>query len=563
MTKLPLMWTRSPGRVSVGGSALAAAALLLCLDLSADAFAASVQVPDHRSLETRLDRIEQMVDSVDDLTERDRDGLLFRIDEEILALQGELVGLSRSIAKRREDGVTEDTDPNEQLRDRMDRALALSVSRIADLGQRIEVELATYEEFSDSSDTIISRAFVQELRRIRLRHMTAIMDQFEQRVILALPQPTEIRRQLEQGLDLATERLIGQIRLDAMTLEDLRARIATDPSDGALRSALRAVERKQSGNLDAAGRIIALLSRMERDTTELRALQAQQRGLIGAEILDSDVFMSLMDDRLEMAREKLILGAPVWILRLLGFLAVLVAAWLIARGARAIVRRITTHESVELGDLRERTLVSLAYSTVLLVGFVLALSALGVSLVPLLAGLGVASIIVGLALQESLGNLAAGGMILLTRPFDLHDRIRVGNAEGTVKDMSLVATTIASHDNKMLVIPNRQIWSSTITNFTRARIRRIDVEISIPCGSDLASAERLLRRCIEAEDRVLDKPEPLIHFGNVSGSSVSFWVRAWVQTSDVDPVSIAMRRSIAECLRANGIDAGVHITQDA
>lgn len=246
-------------------------------------------------------------------------------------------------------------------------------------------------------------------------------------------------------------------------------------------------------------------------------------------------------------------------LRLLAFVAVLLTAWLIARGARALVRRVTSHRSVELGDLRERTLISLTYSVVLLIGFVLALSAMGVSLVPLLAGLGVASIIVGLALQESLGNLAAGGMILLTRPYDLHDRIRVGNAEGKVKDMSLVATTIAGHDNKMLVIPNRQVWSSTITNFTRASIRRIDVEVSIPYGSDLAAAEHLLRQCIEAEERILNKPAPLIHFGDIPQSKVSFWVRVWVETSDVDAVSLALKRSIVECLRESTSDSGVEI----
>ena len=89
-----------------------------------------------------------------------------------------------------------------------------------------------------------------------------------------------------------------------MTLQDLRRRIAADPTDETLRSALRAVERKQTGNLETVGGVIALLSQMGRNTTELRALQAQQRGLISAEILDSDVFMSLLGDRLQTVRES-------------------------------------------------------------------------------------------------------------------------------------------------------------------------------------------------------------------------------------------------------------------
>jgi len=546
-------------RLVVRPATLAVWGLLLFLTPSHDAYARSPGEAAYASLAVRIDRIEELIASVEDLPEWERDGLLFRVDEEILALHDELAALSRSVPGQPDSAGTHEPAPDEALRSWMDRALSLSALRVSGLGERIAVEAATYDEFSDSSDTIVSKAFVQELRRTRLQHLSSIAGQLNQRSTLGLPEATKIRAQLDETLDLGTERLVGQIRLDAMTLQDLRRRIAADPTDETLRSALRAVERKQTGNLETVGGVIALLSQMGRNTTELRALQAQQRGLINAEILDSDVFMSLMGDRLQTVREKLILSGPVWVLRLLAFVAVLLTAWLIARGARALVRRVTSHRSVALGDLRERTLISLTYSVVLLIGFVLALSAMGVSLVPLLAGLGVASIIVGLALQESLGNLAAGGMILLTRPYDLHDRIRVGNAEGKVKDMSLVATTIAGHDNKILVIPNRQVWSSTITNFTRASIRRIDVEVSIPYGSDLAAAEHLLRQCIEAEERILNKPAPLIHFGDISQSKVSFWVRVWVETSDVDAVSLALKRSIVECLRESTSDSGVEI----
>jgi small conductance mechanosensitive channel len=535
--------------------ALAAAWMVLTLDASA--LAQSPEEVAAGGLDARFDRVAQMIDAVDALPEWDRDGLLFRVDEEILALHDELAKLTETLPQKPEGAAPEGTAPHERLSGWLDRALALSSARIVGLGQRIDTELATYDEFSNATDTIISRAFVQDLRRIRLRHLAAALDQIDSREALGLPAVTEVRRQLEDGLDLAAERLVGQIRLDAMTLEELRRGIAADPAEESLRSALRAVERKQTGNLDTVSGVVALLSRMGRDTTVLRALQAQQRGLIGAEIFDADVFLSLMNDRLEMAREKFVLAGPVWTLRLLAFVSVLIIAWLVARGARELVHRITLHRSVELGDLRERTLVSLAYSAVLLVGVVLALSALGVSLVPLLAGLGVASIIVGLALQESLGNLAAGGMILITRPFDLHDRIRVGNAEGKVKDMSLVATTVASHDNKILVIPNRQVWSSTITNFTRAKVRRVDVEVSIPNDSDLAGVERLLRECIDAEERILNKPSPLVHFGDIGESKIAFWVRGWVQTADVDPVTIALKRSIAERLRETGVESGV------
>lgn len=554
-TKLSCMWSHPLTPRVFRPVFFAVGVLFLSVGYSENEPEQTVEDSGNAAVENRFEQIERMLELVNDIPEWDRDGLLFRVDEELLNLQGELVDLAKS-AQPDGDSLATAASSQELLLGWLDRALALSTSRIAQLGHRIDAELAIYDEFSNSPDTVISQAFVQDLRRIRLRYLTAAVDQFNARAARGLPPATEIRRQLEDSLDLATQRLVGQVRLDAMTLEELRTQIGADPTDESLRSALRAVERKQSGNLDTIGSVIALLTRMDKDAAELRALQVQQRGLIGAEILDTDVFVTLIGDRIAMAREKFILAGPVWILRLLAFVTVLLIAWLVARGVRELVRRITLHRSVELGELRERTLVSLAYSVVLLVGFVLALSALGVSLVPLLAGLGVASIIVGLALQESLGNLASGGMILATRPFDVHDHIRIGNAEGKVKDMSLVATTIASKDNKMLVIPNRQVWSSTIINFTSAKVRRVDVEVSIPNGNDLASAERLLRECIAAEDRILSKPAPLTHFGDIEESATSFWIRAWVKTPDVEAVSIALKRSIAERLRAMGIDAG-------
>lgn len=510
-------------------------------------------------IDERLALISRLRDSVASLPEWDRDGILFRVDEEVLALHRDLKKQAEQvIAEGREVQRVGEQVP--VLWQRLNDALALSADRVAEIGQRIERELADYDQFSQSPETIISRAFVQDLRSVRLRHLTALLDGFKLKEDAGLPQIDSAREVLGEQLELASQRLIGQIRLDAMTLQELRGQIAADPADESVRVAARAVERKHAGNLDALAGLINLRSRAEHDVSELRALQVQQRGLIGSDVLDSAVFARLLADRLDSFREQLILTAPKWTLRLLAFSCVLILAFLLAHGARSLARRVTLHRSVELGDLRERTIVSLTYAIVLLVGFVIALSALGVSLLPLMAGLGVVSIVVGFALQESLGNLAAGGLILLTRPFDLHDRIRIGDAEGKVKNMSLVATTVASRDNTMLVIPNRQIWNSTIVNYTRPRVRRVDVEAAVPCDADLGRAESILRAAITAEERVLEKPEATVELGEFGESAVTFWVRVWVETSDLDAVSAALKRDIAERLRDEGIDSGIQVS---
>lgn len=144
-------------------------------------------------------------------------------------------------------------------------------------------------------------------------------------------------------------------------------------------------------------------------------------------------------------------------------------------------------------------------------------------------------------------------MILVTRPFDLHDQVRIGSADGKVVDMTLVATTIASSDNTMHVIPNRQVWNGTILNFTRAENRRVDIEVSVPHDVDLAEVERLLRTIVVEESRILSDPAAQIQFGDTSESAVTFWVRVWVSTPDHGDVSTAMKRKISQCLKDAGI----------
>jgi len=504
-------------------------------------------------IDQRFQHVDRMLASIPSLAESDRDAMCFRIDEQLLLLQDDLNALANQKV-REMDGLAEGPVYAHALQERLDRALELSEARIDALGERIHEELSAFEKFASSPKAYISQAFVHDLRRVRLRYLEATLDQLESRTALGLPDSIEMRARLESIVDLAGQRLAGQIRLDAMTSEELRSRITADPDDGALREALQAVERKQTGNLDAMRSVITLQSRLQMDTTEYRALQAQQRGLIGAELLDRRVFGNVLRERMKLIRESVLTAGPDLLLRLLAFVVVLLLAWLVARGIRAVVHHVMSRKSVELGDLRERTLVSISFGLTLIVGAVIALSTLGISLGPMLAGLGIVSVVVGFALQESLGNLAAGGMILITRPYDMNDHIRLGSAEGTVKDMSLIATTIASFDNTMLVIPNRQVWNATIMNFTRAAIRRVDVEVSIPSDADFGEVERILRGIIADDDRIRSEPAPLVHFGNMGDSAVSFWVRAWVDTPRYGEVSTALKRGITQRLRKANID---------
>ncbi|NQX89985.1 MAG: mechanosensitive ion channel family protein, partial [Halioglobus sp.] len=185
-----------------------------------------------------------------------------------------------------------------------------------------------------------------------------------------------------------------------------------------------------------------------------------------------------------------------------------------------------------MSTLLKSMLASISGAVVLGVGFLMALSQVGISLGPMLAGLGVAGFIVGFALQDTLGNFAAGGMILIYRPYDVGDVVEVAGAFGSVKKMSLVSTTITTMDNQTLVVPNSKIWGDVIKNVTAQRVRRVDMEFGIGYGDDIEKAEKILQDIIRGHKLVLGSPEPTIKLHSLGDSSINFVVRPWVKTLD-------------------------------
>ncbi len=187
------------------------------------------------------------------------------------------------------------------------------------------------------------------------------------------------------------------------------------------------------------------------------------------------------------------------------------------------------------------------------IGFLIALSQIGISLAPMLAGLGVAGFIIGFALQDTLGNFAAGGMILIYRPFDVDDYIEVAGVDGTVKKMNLVSTTITTPDNQALIIPNSKIWGDVIRNKTGQRVRRVDLEFGISYADSIEHAEEVFRKVLATMPAVLPEPAPNIQVIRHGESSIDFIVRPWVKTEDYWPTYWAMQRAVKLAFDEAGI----------
>ena len=146
---------------------------------------------------------------------------------------------------------------------------------------------------------------------------------------------------------------------------------------------------------------------------------------------------------------------------------------------------------------------------------------------------GIAGFVLGFALQDALGNFAAGAMILAYRPYDVGDLIDcAGGVFGKVSDMNLVSTTILTLDNQTRVVPNGKIWGDVITNVTAQRVRRVDLVFGIAYQDDIPKAETVLASVLKEHPLVLDDPEPMVKVHELGDSSVNFVVRPWCARDD-------------------------------
>jgi small conductance mechanosensitive channel len=180
---------------------------------------------------------------------------------------------------------------------------------------------------------------------------------------------------------------------------------------------------------------------------------------------------------------------------------------------------------------------------------------------------------VGFAVIEpgagALAPLAIGSalMVMVYRPFDVDDYISVAGFEGTVKEMSLVSTTLLTVDNKVLVIPNKKAWGDTIVNFTGEDVRRVDLVFGIGYGDDIQHATNVLMEIAGKHKLVLDEPPVMVHVDELADSSVNLFCRPWVKTQDYWTVHWDLTRQVKERFDAAGISfpfpqRDVHVQSD-
>jgi len=224
-------------------------------------------------------------------------------------------------------------------------------------------------------------------------------------------------------------------------------------------------------------------------------------------------------------------GASLFV-KLLAFITVLFVFRLIAMSIRFLLEKSFASQHISTSRLVREMMLSAASRGIMVAGLLVALSQVGIEIAPLLTGLGIAGFIIGFALQDTLSNFAAGGMILGYRPFDIGDFIETDGVRGIVNNMSLVSTTILTFDNQTLIIPNAKIWGGVIKNITLQTERRVDMEFTTAYSDATEKTLLVLRSIVDENPLVLDTPEALIKLHKLGDYALEFAVRPWVKTDD-------------------------------
>ncbi len=219
---------------------------------------------------------------------------------------------------------------------------------------------------------------------------------------------------------------------------------------------------------------------------------------------------------------------------LMAALGVLLAVWAMMFIAR-MVRRITERglgKIPTISRMLKRFIATTVYWVVFVLGILIVLALFGVNVTPLFAVLGGLSFILGFALQETLGNLASGLMIMVLKPFDTGDYIQVGGSSGFVDEMSVVSTKIRTFDNQIIVVPNSKIWGDVITNVSASEERRVDLVFGIAYSDNAAQAIDVLKDLVAQHALCLKTPEPEVFVGELGDNSVNIFCRPWSKSDD-------------------------------
>jgi len=219
-----------------------------------------------------------------------------------------------------------------------------------------------------------------------------------------------------------------------------------------------------------------------------------------------------------------------WAINIAMALAIFIIGKMVVNTLTKLLRTVLGKSKMD--DILINFVASIFKTILLLFVVIAALDQLGVDTTSLIALLGAAGLAIGLALQSSLQNFASGVMLIIFRPFKAGDFVEVAGTAGVVETISIFSSTLRTGDNREIIIPNGSIYGGTITNYSARETRRVDMVFGIGYDDDIKKAKQMLDDIVNADERVLADPKPVIAVSELADSSVNFVVRPWVKTAD-------------------------------
>ena len=243
--------------------------------------------------------------------------------------------------------------------------------------------------------------------------------------------------------------------------------------------------------------------------------------------------------------------ATDWGIKVIAAVAIFIIGRWVAKGVRRGIRRM-----MEKGDADPIIIGfvgSIVYIAMLAFVVVAALGQLGIQTTSFIAILGAAGLAIGLALQGSLANFAAGFLMIIFRPFKVGDFVEAAGVAGVVKDMQIFTTTMKTGDNKTIIIPNAKISGDNIINYSAEENRRVDMTVGVAYDADLSKVRDVLNDIISKDERILSDPPSKVAVAELADSSVNFIVRVWTKNEDYWGVKFDATETIKNRFDAAGI----------
>jgi len=259
-----------------------------------------------------------------------------------------------------------------------------------------------------------------------------------------------------------------------------------------------------------------------------------------------------MDQSIQDILQMVYGGLATYGINVVGALVIIVVGFMVAGWARRALERALSR-SGKMDATLVRFFGSLVRYAIIAFVIIAALQQFGVEATSLVAVFGAAGLAIGLALQGTLSNVAAGVMLLMFRPFKIGDFVDIGGKTGTVKEVGLFTTELATGDNVKIIMPNGQIWGQAIANFSANPTRRVDLMMGIDYGDNIDTAMATINRVIGEETRALTDQDSTVAVAELADSSVNIVVRVWVNAADYWGVRWDLTKKLKEQLEANGI----------